>query len=456
MNAKLREAAAVILTRSAGQGLEIFLAERSPELRFFGGYWAFPGGVMDAVDREVASDADDVARRCAVRELAEEVALRLAPQRFEPVCSITTPPFAPVRYATRFFLVQLVDEVPRVLPGELVAGDWARPWEWLERWRRGRTRVVPPALFLLELLAGGDVRAFIEHARRETAALEAGKLHPVRFSPGLFVAPLETATKPPATTTNCVLVGEERIFVVDPGSVSDREQERLQQKLDECVSRGSELAGILLTHHHPDHVGGVAALRARQELPVYAHPETVARLALGGSARHLGDGDELDLGVAPDGSTPWTLRAYHTPGHAPGHLVFRESRYGALVAGDLVSTVSTIVIDPPEGHLATYLASLERMAREEIGTIYPAHGPAHPDGRALLRQYLEHRQAREDKLIAALGQAPVAVSDLVTAVYDDTDVRLHGLAARSLLAGLIKLEEEGRAKRGEGDRWSVG
>ena len=87
----------------------------------------------------------------------------------------------------------------------------------------------------------------------------------------------------------------------------------------------------------------------------------------------------------------------HTPGHDRGHLVFLESRYGALIAGDLASTVSTILIEPPEGHLSTYLATLTRMAEVDFGHLYPAHGPAARDGRGLLRRYLRHRAMRRTR-----------------------------------------------------------
>jgi glyoxylase-like metal-dependent hydrolase (beta-lactamase superfamily II) len=218
---------------------------------------------------------------------------------------------------------------------------------------------------------------------------------------------------------------------------------------------GARLAGILVTHHHQDHVGSVAALSRRYDLEVRGHALTLARLP--GEWRRgapLADEDELALGTAPDGSPGWKLRALHTPGHDRGHLAFLESRYGALLAGDLVSTLSTIVIDPPEGHMATYLASLARCLEEPLGAVHPAHGMARLDGRAVLRRYLEHRRAREAQLVAALGRGPRAAAELLPEVYADVVAELLPLAARSLAAGLEKLAEEGRARE-DGGRWRL-
>ncbi|HEB52526.1 MAG TPA: MBL fold metallo-hydrolase [bacterium] len=163
-------------------------------------------------------------------------------------------------------------------------------------------------------------------------------------------------------------------------------------------------------------------------------------------------GTRLALGRAPDGRDGWQLEAIHTPGHDRGHLCFRESRYGAMLVGDMLSTVSTIIIDPPEGHLATYLQSLELLERYDISTLYPAHGPALRDGRRLVQKYLRHRRQRETTLLQVLGETPGSVDELLPKVYWDADPRLYPFAVRSLQAGLDKLAEEGRAEL-RGDRW---
>ena len=463
----------------------MYLVERAPELRFFGGYHALAGGVVDERDRVPGDEARTLAR-CAARELFEETGVLLPPlgegldpeargmlrralldegegsalfwerldaapealDALRPFGRLTTPAFAPVRYRTGLFHLELpAGEQPSILPGELVGGRWVEPRAELQLWSRGGARIVPPVLFLLHALQQEPLAAALDAAQAVCDELDAGVLHPVRCSPGILMVPLRTPTVPPATTTNLYLVGEEQLYLIDPATPYADEQERLFDLLDRLVADGRRLAGILATHHHADHVGAVAATSRRYHLPVHAHRLTLERLPPGfRRGRELADRDRLDLGRAPDGRAGWELIAYHTPGHDRGHLVFVESAQRAALVGDLVSTLSTIVIDPPEGHLATYLISLERMAGAGLSTLYPAHGPASLHPRRLLRRYLRHRAAREQALLAALERDLATLEELVPAVYEELDPALRPLAARSLLAGLEKLADEGRAR----------
>lgn len=528
-----RISAAVLLTRVVDGELEVYFVRRSPKLRFFGGSWAFPGGVRDGVDDELGG-ADEVASllACGQRELFEEVgvltgglagargerddwsalqaglgqrggptAAALAGWRelcapiaaagalldgLQPIGWITTPAFRPLRYRTLFLHTSLPDgETPRVDDGELVDGGFARPADVLAAWKRGERDVVPPVLFLLEHLvaaleAATPAAALVDFFARAGAAMEAiagGRLHSAFTSPGVLAAPLMTPTLPPAVTTNTYLVGTERVYVIDPGTYDDGERARLFETLDRWVADGREVAGVLLTHQHGDHVGSAAAVCARYGVPLFAHAATLTSLAprwdggevpslaaeAGVTPRALGpapaelvaieDGHAFDLGASPDGRPGWQLVARHTPGHAAGHLVFVDARYGTLIVGDMASTVSTIVIDPPEGNLAVYLESLRAL--QEWGAacepdraswnLLPAHGPWTSRGDKLVRRYLDHRAEREASLVRGLEKGLSTRRDLVAHVYADTDERLWPVADRSLLAGLIKLERAGRA-----------
>jgi len=275
----------------------------------------------------------------------------------------------------------------------------------------------------------------------------------VEIVPGIRTLALRTPTLPPATHTACFLVGPSgprrgAVMVVDPASPYADEQAALDDVLAAEAEAGRPVAAIWLTHHHGDHVGGAAHLAARLGVPVWAHAATAERLA--GSVpvhRHLEDGDELEV----DGRA---VIAVHTPGHAPGHLCFFDRSSGAVIAGDMVAGVGTILIDPSEGDMAEYLGSLERLIALAPARLLPAHGPVIEDAIARLRGYIAHRQMREQRIAAALARAGHAVTarELVPDAYADTPRALWLLAERSLLSHLVKLERDGRARR-QPDGW---
>ncbi|MBC7976296.1 MAG: MBL fold metallo-hydrolase [Myxococcales bacterium] len=261
----------------------------------------------------------------------------------------------------------------------------------------------------------------------------------VPVAPGIRVLALRTPTLPPAAHTNVYLVGPEAgpVAVVDPGSPYPEQQAVLDQILAELPP-----AAVLLTHHHGDHVGGAMALAARWSVPIAAHARTADRLV------GLVDVDQH----VDDGETVYGATAIFTPGHAEGHLCFAVG--DATIAGDMVAGVGTILIDPSEGDMAVYFASLERLLARPQMTLLPAHGPAIPDGHGRLREYLAHRRAREAMVVAALTSSPRTLGELVADVYRDTSRMLWPLAERSLLAHLGKLAQEHRAVDAGAGRWS--
>ena len=468
---------------------EILLVERSRKLRFFGGFHAFPGGTVDVEDESVAVERlSDPSLRpllaAGARELFEETGLWIArgtkaPEEGElredrrrllageigfssilerhrqhvdardlsPLCRMTTPPFSPVRFDTQFLRILVSDEARvEIWDGELVSGDFMAPKETLARWKRGEISIAPPMVILLGQWGAGDDFARI---RATVDSYDRGKLHRIYFTPGILLAPLKTLTQPPATHTNTLVIGEERIYVVDPSPTDPPEQERFFDLLGDLVSEGRKLEGIVLTHYHPDHVGALLPMQKWFPVPAHAHRDQMERLPKARFGRTLEHGDELDLGQAPDGSSGWKLRVYHVPGHAQGHLAFQESRYGAIAVGDLVSTLSTILVDPSDGHLATYLESLRFLEAVTRGALYPGHGPPSGDGRAVIQKTLDHRRDREQQILDALTREPQPVGELLRRIYADVDPKVYHLAERSLLSGLIKLEEEGRARKGD-------
>lgn len=488
-----RPAAAVILTA----GERVLLVRRSPALRAFPGLWAFPGGKVGSDDSEVAVEgapgreaAGSMA--AAAREVFEETGVLLARCRtplpakareslrrglldgefgfdhvlaragarlhaadLVPVGERVTPRWAPFRFATTFFRAPLPPgERPSIWPGEVVESDLVSPAAALGRWLEGTMPLAPPVIGLLERWSSDD--DLYRKRNLESGRPEPGVAPWVRPWPGVALIACRTRTLPPATHTNALLIGSDKQYLVDPAPEDPDERRALFARVDRLLAEGgASLAAVLVTHHHADHTGSVAEASERYRVPVGAHPETLARMPpVSGPVLRLTGGESLPLGTAPDGSGEWALRVRFTPGHAPGHLAFEETRYGAIAAGDLVSSLASILIPPEDGDLGLYMESLRRIADACRGPVLPAHGPAVVAGKRLLERQIRHREAREARLLAELGPEPRSLAGLGEAVYPADEVPGEGpvrrLALKSLASGLRKLEREGRAVRRSG------
>jgi glyoxylase-like metal-dependent hydrolase (beta-lactamase superfamily II) len=376
---------------------------------------------------------------------------------FLPLGRVVTPAFVPTRFDTVFFLAKLPpNQQAEIWPGELDHGEWATAQAILQRWTRGECLVSPPTVVIL--------RAFCDRPAEEAgirlaglfSSLEAGAIHPIYFSPQVQLIPLQTHSLPPSTHTNAYLVGHDPAYLLDPGTGYAEQQELLFSVLDNFKAEGGCLKAIVLTHHHPDHVGAAEVCAARYGLPIYAHVLT-ARALQGQIAisRHIDDRDRLELGTAPDGSGPWHLEAIHTPGHASGHLAFYESRYRLLFAGDMVSTLSSVVIAPPDGNLAVYLDSLERLRALDCRLLLPGHGSASARPRQTIDECIAHRVKREEQLLAALGSGPRSVVQLAQDLYKGLPAQMMRFAELQVLAGLRKLYDEGRVQSAQADNAEV-
>jgi glyoxylase-like metal-dependent hydrolase (beta-lactamase superfamily II) len=226
--------------------------------------------------------------------------------------------------------------------------------------------------------------------------------------------------------TNTWIVGEAAAIVIDPGP-------NHEGHLHEVARTAGAVGAIAITHDHPDHAPGALPLAEATGAPVYA-----ARPVEG--MERIRDGDLVSAGST-------TLSVVAAPGHTPDHLTFHEARSGSLFTGDAVLGRGTSVIDPPEGDLAAYLRTLRRLRELSPRTIYPGHGPVVLRAVAKLDEYLEHRAMREEQVLAALGDGWRSPEELVAEIYADHPPEVHELAARSVLAHLLKLEVEGRADK---------
>ncbi|HWL65259.1 MAG TPA: MBL fold metallo-hydrolase [Actinomycetota bacterium] len=477
--AEPRAAATLVILREGVEGAEVLITIRPKELRFMGGVAVFPGGavapedsdprwsrcsVLDGPTAATALGADPLealaAYICAIRESYEEVAYApvfsgavpdrtsrpgafldsclernvvLQTDRLVPAGRWVTPLGSPVRFDARFFVTEAPgDWEPDPDPGEVAEAFWIAPSAALERWTEGELLMAPPTVEMLQRLAlGSDVASILMELQGESST-EAGietfsafVRRVVAPNPGLMTGP----------GTNTYIVGAGPVCVIDP-AVDD------PAYIDTLLSNHLDIDRILITHRHPDHVGGVAVLAERTGAEVRAFGDEEAG---GVSVKPIVDEEVIDVGGVE-------LRALFTPGHAPDHLCFYLDGAASLFAGDNVLGFGTAVISPPEGNMKTYVESLQRLRSLHISRIYPGHFPPLDGGDAIVEGYLQHRAERNEAIVAAVGSGASDIPEIVGAVYTDVSSELHPIAEHQVRAHLEMLEQEGRVFR-SGNRW---
>jgi glyoxylase-like metal-dependent hydrolase (beta-lactamase superfamily II) len=246
----------------------------------------------------------------------------------------------------------------------------------------------------------------------------------------------------PGTNTYIVGANGGDPLLIDTGSGVPEYLELFQQHLK---ARGlPEPRRVLLTHVHPDHIGGAEGLKRlypRVSVHKFPWPEKDAKYPV--TLVPLGDGDAIK-------GEGYTLRAIHCPGHAQDHLCFLLEEERALFTGDVILGVGTTVIPTEGGDLGHYLDSLRRLRKLDLARIYPGHGPVIDSPREKIDEYLSHRLKREAQILAELKPGARSVTDIVQSIYHGYPRHLHGAAGMSVLSHLLKLEREGVVSRDDG------
>jgi len=259
------------------------------------------------------------------------------------------------------------------------------------------------------------------------------------LNPGLMTGP----------GTNTYLVGRRDPILIDTGAGVPDYLPLLTRYLAERGWR--QPSRVILTHRHPDHMGGVGQLRDRFKglrVAKMIHRDAALPEAI----------EDLRDGQAVEGEGV-TLLPLHTPGHASDHLCYYLVEEQALFTGDVILGGSTTVIPSNDGDLGDYMSSLRRIQALDVRRIYPAHGPVIDDAPAKVQEYIDHRMMRERQIVEALADGLVTIPAMVARIYADVSPKLHAAAAMSVESHLKKLAKEGRARetlmRDAPSRWEL-
>ena len=253
------------------------------------------------------------------------------------------------------------------------------------------------------------------------------------------------------TGTQTYIVGQGDVAIIDPGPADPRHVEAIL-----AATAGERIVAIMCTHTHRDHSPAASPLKvATGALIVGCAPLAIdddgprADAAFDTSYapdRLLNDGERLT-------GTGWTLEAVATPGHTSNHLCFHLIEENALFTGDHVMGWSTTVVSPPDGDMAEYMRSLDKLMARNDAVYYPAHGEPVTKPQQFVRGLAGHRKQRERQILRMLEAGEGVIANMVAKMYAGIDERLYGAAGRSVLAHLIDLRDRGRVR--EGTAWTL-
>jgi len=269
---------------------------------------------------------------------------------------------------------------------------------------------------------------------------------PVALSKGIVRV---TANNPSAFTfhgTNSYIVGQDTVAIIDPGPVDEAHYQALLAAI-----AGRPVSHIFVSHTHRDHSPLAARLKNVLGAQTVAEgPHRPARPYHEGEVNLLeasADTDFVPDIVLSDGAIVegdgWALEGLHTPGHAANHMAFGLKGTDILFSADHVMAWATSIVAPPDGSMSDYMASLEKLLARDDHVYLPGHGGAVTKPAAFVRGLRAHRKMRERAVLERIIQGDRTIGDMVRAIYRDTDPRLHGAAALSVLAHLEDLVGRG-------------
>ena len=430
---------------------QVFAVQRQPYLLDFPGYHAFPGGKINTDESSIAFETqflcehDALRMRALQREIMEELGYDIEEGikkgeilSVSELAEALAPPFAPVRFRTWFYRVDLSKLIAfKVDSGEFANSFWKTSAELIETFRAGKSLMVHPTRLVLEGLqkhpqatAFGDLSQ--DFTDNETIPC-------LEILEGVTQYAVRSATLPPASRTNAFLLGDANAptLLVDPSPNSVEEYQRLLNTV-----KVKKLDAIFLTHHHPDHHQFSNTLARQLKVPIILSQDTQQRLTLKNGEDYF-EQIELQIVVEKEEVTRWhdsAVRVYEIPGHDSGHLGLAPDTMSWFIVGDLIQGIGTVVIPSPEGDMATYFKTLERVIALNPEVIIPSHGiPMRTTHRLI--ETLKHRRERESQILK-LSKTGKSKQEILEKLYEGIDPCLHLLALQNIEAHLVKLCKE--------------
>ena len=463
--AKPRPSASLVISRFNSEKEEILLCHRVSEVPAFPDFWAFPGGGVSRVDRKVAKENPDwldhtddpVSTITLLRELVEEVGFspdgkgslelvdsgiqnsicedkniwgdlvkqnKLKIEDFDSqiIAVRTMPPLAPVRFTNTFHHLSIGDSTiePRFPEGisEFDEYKWWQPKELLKSWLKHEVRLPPPQVTLIrDIVQSIEEYGDLDSAFESLSENPSKGYHVLEFAPGVECVPLPTQTLPPATHTNCYVLGiagGERV-IVDPAAKSEEALDILRNKVKEIELTGSKIIATIFTHKHPDHIGDLMKISEIYQAPIWASKETLEIIPQFESIKALKEGDIFEL-TKEGKSAHWKIIETH--GHCPGHICLAGD--AGVVSGDNVTVIGTILVPSSDGDMNQYLDGLEKIKSLNPPLLFPGHGPLSANPQRLLSRYIRHRRERHQAVYDAVKDNYTELEFIAKKAYEDT------------------------------------
>lgn len=246
--------------------------------------------------------------------------------------------------------------------------------------------------------------------------------------------------------TNTYLIGRDSVAIVDPGPIIDTHLDAIIKAVN-----GRPVTHIIVTHTHADHSPACKPLQDYFKSPTFG--EGMHRPA---RDLHIGEVNPLDASAdkefAPDvtvrdgdiiAGDGWSLEAITTPGHTANHLAFSLREENVLLSGDHVMAWSTSIVAPPDGSMADFMASLDKLMARDEHVFFPGHGGRVDNPAKFMRGLKGHRMMREKSILERIRAGDRTIPDMVKVMYNGVDPKLHGAAALSVLAHLEDLVGRG-------------